>query len=166
MNLLFAAFDPVEFGLRWLHVMSAVIAAGGAFFQWLALHPTLATVETSVRVDVRERVASRWRGVVFLCIAILLVTGLANFVLFRAPAFRGASNAGIYHALFGVKFLLALMAFHAAAVLALPGEKGARYRDRAAFWLNYLVALFAIILTLGVVLGRIAPAAGVPASPG
>lgn len=163
-TFLFAAAVPdlLEFVVRLLHVGAAVVAAGGAFFQWAALHPTLATLSPEARAAVREPLVGRWSGVVFVAIALLLISGFVNFLVYKVPTFRGAANAGLYHGVFGVKFLLALMAFHAASVLVLPGSRGSRYRDRAGFWLSYLVAIFAVILLLGVLLGRLTPqAAGV-----
>ncbi len=145
--------------LRVLHTGSAALAAGGVVFQMAALHPTLGGLAPETRLPIRESVVARWRLIVFSVISILLVTGLINFVVYKMPEFQGASNAGLYHGLFGLKFLAALLAFHGATVLALPGKKGEAYREGAGFWLKYLAVLFAIIFVLGAVLRGITPAA-------
>lgn len=139
--------------LRATHIAFAIVVAGAAFYQLAILRPSLADSDAAERKALLSRNLSRWRPVVFLSIALLLVTGLVNFVAFRVPLFRGLPNAGFYHALFGLKFLAALAAFHAATVLVLPGEKfDAKYRSRAGFWLTYLVTLFALMVVLGSVM--------------
>jgi uncharacterized membrane protein len=141
---------PATF-LRVLHIGAAIVAAGGAFFQFVALHPTLATLPAEQRRPIREAVVDRWRGVVFAAIGLLLITGLVNFVVYKIPEYKPLPTnvKMVYHSLFGLKFLAALAAFHAATVLVLPGPKGERYRDNAGFWLKYL----AVVLTLVVILG-------------
>jgi uncharacterized membrane protein len=138
--------------LRLLHVLAAVLAAGGVFFQLMALRPALAEIEDARRRELREAIAARWRVVAYGAIAALLLTGLLNYVLYKIPEYRSHPQKGLYHGLLGVKILLALAAFHGAAVLALPGAKGERYRDRAGFWLKYLAVLFTLIIAIGAAL--------------
>ncbi len=144
-----AVFDVL---IRVLHVGAAIIAAGGVFFQWWALHPTLANCSESQRTEFRNAIVARWWPVVAAVIFVLLLSGLLNFVINKIPEYRDHASKGVYHGLFGLKFLAAMLAFHGAAVLALPGSRGERYRAKAAFWLQYLVVLFAIIITLGAIL--------------
>ena len=150
-----ADLDWGQAGLRLLHILAGIAAAGGAMFQLIAVHPALQTLDADARRTAREAIAARWSTVVFAAIAILLVTGLVNFLAYKIPAMRTSDMKGLYHGLFGVKLLLALAAFHAAAVLALPGPRGERYRDKAGGWLRYLVALLVLVIVLGVVLRTI-----------
>lgn len=148
------SLDWVAIAVRVVHVGSGILAAGGAFFQLIALHPSLAALEPESRKSVREAVASRWRGVVFTCIALLLISGLIQFMVVRLPELRAlpSSAKGLYHGLFGLKVLAALGSFHCAAVLALPGAKGARYRENAGFWLRLMVTMLTIVILVGAVL--------------
>lgn len=145
-------FDVTEVAIRIVHTGSAAMAAGAVAFQYFALHPTLRTLEEQQRVELRERLIGRWRGFVFTLIGLLLVTGLLTFVLYKLPALREKPVAGLYHGLFGLKFIAALAVFHAVTVLALPGNKGMAYRNRASFWLAWLVGLFVVVFVLGAVL--------------
>ncbi len=154
------ALDVGGVVLRVAHTGAAALAAGGVVFQMLALHPTLVGLPAETRLGIRESVVARWRITVFSVIGLLLVSGLINFVAYKLPEFRGAANAGLYHGLFGLKFLAALLAFHGATVLALPGKKGEAYRNGAAFWLRYLTVLFAVVFVLGAVLRGITPVFG------
>lgn len=137
-----------------LHVFAVVLAAGGAFFQLIALHPTLARLEPDVRRSIREAVVARWRIVVLVSILVLLVTGFANYLLFKVPEYRGHPHKGLYHGLIGVKILAAFVAFHAATVLVLPGTKGERYRDQAGFWLTLLAVTMVVVIAIGAFLNR------------
>jgi uncharacterized membrane protein len=152
---LLASIDFAAAGWRLLHIAAAVLAAGGAFFQFMALHPALQTLDAAPRRTLREAVVARWRGVVFASILALLVSGLVNFVMYKVPEFRGHPAKGLYHGLFGLKFLLALVAFHSATVLVLPGKKGEAYRDNAGKWLTILVSALAAVIVVGTLLRNI-----------
>lgn len=141
-----------ELLLRILHIAAAVAAAGGAFFQYAAIRPVLADLEAAQTAELRRRIAERWRPIVIASVAILLLTGLLNFLLFRVPQYRGQPLAGLYHALFGLKLLAALLVFHPAVVLVLAGPKGDAYRARAGFWLSYMLVLLGLIIVLGAIM--------------
>jgi len=151
------AFNPGAALARVIHVGAAVIAAGGAFFQFLVLRPTLATLEDPQRLELREKLADRWRVTVYRCIVVLLISGFINYLVYRAPAIQHYENSTAYHILLGIKILLALAAFHCAALLALSGPRGKRHRDHAGFWLTTLCILFVVIIGLGSVLRTLEP---------
>jgi hypothetical protein len=138
--------------LRVLHIAAASAVVGAVVFQAFAVVPTLRQLDEHQRAQLSGGFATRWRSIAFLMIGILLLTGLVNFLLFKIPEFREHPSKGLYHALFGIKFLLALAAFHSATVLVLPGEKGDRYRARAGGRLWLLTFLFAAIIILAAVM--------------
>lgn len=141
-----------ELLLRILHIAAAIAAAGGALFQYVALHPALSALDEGRSAEFRSRIADRWRPIVFASVALLLLTGLLNFLLFRVPQYRGQPLVALYHGLFGVKLLAALLVFHPAIVLVLPGRKGDEYRTKAGFWLSYMLVLLGLIVVLAAVL--------------
>ncbi len=151
------SLDWMAIGIRIVHIGAGILAAGGAFFQLIALHPALATLQAETRKPIREAVVTRWRGIVFACIALLLISGLMQFMMVRLPELKPlpSSIKGLYHGLFGLKVLAALGSFHCATVLVLPGAKGERYRDNAGFWLRFMVALLTIVVLVGAVLRNI-----------
>lgn len=144
-----AVFDVL---IRALHIGAALILGGAAAYQWIALVPSLATVDEARRIEFREMLAARWRIIAWTAMAILLLTGLLNFIVNKIPEYRSHPQKGIYHALFGVKFLLALAAFHAGTVLTLPGPKGEKYRAHAKFWLTLLLLFIAAIVVIAAIL--------------
>ncbi|MBL8880051.1 MAG: hypothetical protein JNG88_13100 [Phycisphaerales bacterium] len=140
--------------IRIVHIFAAVMVGGAAFYQLIAVRPALLELDEASRQKAWHGIARRWFGMVITLLVVLLATGLYNFIAIRVPALRGKPSAGLYHALFGVKFLAVLAAFHAATVLSLPGARGDRWRARGGFWLPFLGLMITIAIVLGGLLTR------------
>ena len=144
--------DILQVVLRIAHIAAAITAGGAIVFQRFALLPALQTLDEAPRAQLRAQLVRRWAGVVLTCVALLLVSGLLTFLLFKLPEYHGKPFAGVYHGLFGLKLLAALALFHAVGVLVMPGEHFDRYRARARFWLSYAAALLAVVVVLAAVM--------------
>ena len=94
--------------MRWAHIASAAVLVGGLIFARMVAAPALPE-DPEQRAEALERLASRFRPLVYAAIAGLIVSGLYNFL-------SQPGHTPSYHAWFGVKVLLALHVF-AAAVL-------------------------------------------------
>ena len=145
--------DPTLLLLRWAHVLAAIVAMGGLVFARFALLPALSELDASTRDRVHERIRRHWLPWVIGAITLLLASGLANFLLFNARV-KGEEWADgqwmretNYHALFGAKFLMALVAFYLASALVGRGAGTQWVRNDRAKWLSVTIGL-----TLGVVL--------------
>lgn len=101
---------------RWLHIVGAIAAVGGAIFALFVLLPASGVLSADAREKFHAAVRQRWSKIVFTAIGILLLSGLYNFVMI-SKGFRG-ELPGWYHPLFGIKFLLALAVFAIASLLA------------------------------------------------
>lgn len=153
--------------LRFLHIGAAAVVIGGTAYKWFAIRPAWRTAPESSSSELREQFARNWRPVVLSAIAILLITGLVNFVAYKIPEYRDHPSKGTYHALMGVKILAALAVFHMATLLTAPGPRGAQRRARSAGWLAALLGLFALILVIGAKLANFeALFPGPPVQPG
>lgn len=138
-------FDPVLFVSRWLHITAAVTAGGGALFMKLALHPATEVLPAESRTILREAVRSRWSKVVMASIAVLLATGIFNFItIVKTYELKGTP----YHAIFGAKFLLAIAIFGLASVLVGRSDLAKRLRENAGKWLTILVSMVVVLLAL------------------
>ncbi len=135
--------------LRWMHIVPAVVAGGATIFAGIALLPALALLPEGERLRVREEIARRWRAVVMACITLLLASGIANFVLYQAPVHKGQA---LYHALFGVKFLAAMVVFFLASALTGRSAALAGIRTKARFWVAVNATLVLLILLISGVL--------------
>lgn len=137
--------------LRWTHILSAIALMGGAMFMRFALLPAAATLSDDAHVKLRGELRSRWAPIVMAAAGLLLLSGLANFVLTVIQlSFDKSTLAGkLYHPLFGVKFLLALPVFHIAALLVGKSEAAQRARQNARFWLTLNLVLATAIVLIG-----------------
>jgi uncharacterized membrane protein len=138
--------------LRWMHIVPAVVAGGASIFARFALLPALSTLPDAERGRLREAIDRRWRLVVAACIGLLLVSGIANFALYQAPAHKGQA---LYQALFGVKFLAALVVFFLASALSGRSPALAGIRANARLYAGIAAALVLLILLISGVLRNI-----------
>jgi len=139
--------SSVALVLRVLHIVPAVVAGGATIFAWIALLPALQTLPDAERLRVKDAIDRRWRVVVMACVTLLFVSGIANFVLYQAPVHKGQS---LYHALFGVKFVAALIVFFLASALSGRSRALAPIRANSRFWVGAAATLvLAIVLISG-----------------
>ena len=138
--------------LRWMHIVPAVVAGGATAFARIALLPALATLPDAERLRLKDAIDRRWRVVVMVCITLLLVSGIANFVLYQAPVHKGQT---LYHALFGIKFLAALIVFFLASALSGRSPALAPIRANSRFYVGVAAALVLAILLISGVLRSI-----------
>lgn len=132
--------------LRVLHILGAVVLVGGLFYQRSILSP--------VGVDAcfagRRQVWAKWVGIATL---LLLVSGLYNFItILRTAKATGVPLPPTYHALFGVKFLLALLVMFLAAILAGKTAAAERFRQKMGTWLNVAWTASLTILVIAAIL--------------
>ncbi len=148
--------------MRWIHILSAIIAVGGAFFMYYVLRPSAAAVlPESLGMSLREAITTRWRRVVHTAIALFLISGFYNYLVVMAPQHR---DQPLYHMLFGIKFLLALAVFVLAIALTSTKAWSIRFRESSRGWLGWLVMLaVGVVLISGILraLPRTDPAASV-----
>jgi uncharacterized membrane protein len=133
---------------RWIHVLSVVVAVGGSIFMRFVLLPSaMAALDDERHAALRETLLGRWRKVIHTCVALLLISG--GFNLWRAIV-GGAPP--LYHALFGIKFLLALAVFFLAIVLTSSRMKLFADKASAAKWSAILVVLATVLIMISGVL--------------
>ena len=146
--------ETVAVLLRWLHILPAVAGGGATIFAAIALMPTFADLPENEKIRMRDAVMGRWRPIFAACTALLLASGLMNFMLFQAPVHKGQP---LYHALFGVKFLAAIVVFFLGAALTGRSPALQRIRARASFWTSINALLIVAIVMISGVLRGIPP---------
>jgi uncharacterized membrane protein len=141
--------------LRWAHVLAAIAAFGGLLFARFGVVPALAEIDAPTRDRIHEAIRRRWLPWVIGAITVLLVSGLANFLIFNArvkadPAFWGATwmRDTSYHALFGAKFLVAMVMFYFASALVGRGAGTQWVRNDRAKWLTVTLALGLVVVLI------------------
>jgi hypothetical protein len=141
-----AMMDVLALVSRWIHIGAAITAIGGAVFFRVALLPAMRSgLSDDVREGFRAEVARRWKMVVHVCVALLLVTGGMNFAM---AAVVDKVSPMPYHPLFLVKVLSALGVFFFAIALSGSSPGFAKYRENAGKWLSVVVVLGVVIVVV------------------
>jgi hypothetical protein len=99
----------------WLHLSSAVLLIGGAFYGRVALRSAAAVLGQESVNKFGDEAARRFRGAVLLTILLLVGTGIYNYV------HTGAHSVG-YHVLLAIKLLLVLHIFAATLASTRPAN--------------------------------------------
>ena len=133
---------------RWIHVISAVIVVGGTIFVRFVLAPAGATLPEEVHEQLRSRLMPRWRKIVHACIGLLLLTGGVNLFV----AISNHVKPMPYHAIFFVKFLMALAVFFLAIALTGTSPGFASLRAARKKWLAVMAVLGVLVIMLSGVL--------------
>jgi uncharacterized membrane protein len=129
--------------LRWLHIFSAIVLVGGAFYMRCVLWPALTEQGAETRQRLLAAARPRWSRIVMITSALLLLSGLFNAV--RIIMDYQLSGPVRYDILVALKLLLAVVAMGLAAVLSGRSALAERCRQILAFWLN-LQLLLAVLL--------------------
>lgn len=148
---------------RWIHIGSAITVVGGTVFMLFVLLPAAKEILDEEHLKLRAAVLKRWKWFVHFGIALFLVSGLYNYIKVMAPLHKGD---GLYHALMGVKMLLAMGVFGLAEVLVGRSKLAEKLRQNASKFLTINLVLAAIIVMLSGFLRTLPakPAAVAPAA--
>ncbi len=137
--------DALSLVCRWVHILSVAVVVGGAIVMRFAVMPTArAALPTGAHQDLRQRLLARWRKLVHVGIALLIITGGYNFyvaIVHEVPPMP-------YHAVFGVKFLIALAVFFLAIALTGRSPGFQSLRAQSEKWMNVQIALAVVIIVL------------------
>lgn len=141
-----------------MHILAAIVALGGAAFLRFALAPAArATLADDDHGRLRDAVRARWAKLVHAAIAVLLLTGVVNFVVL--VLIRDVDPMP-YHGVFGVKFVAALGVFFLASALVGRGAGFSAMRANPRRPLTLILVLGALIVLLSGLLGQIRTRAG------
>ena len=141
--------------MRWVHIVSAVFTVGGSVFIPFVLLPVVsANLSESERGPFRDAVMKRWKAFFHPFIILFLVSGFYNYMAVTAPLHQGQA---LYHALFGVKFLLAIAFFGLAIIATSTMAWSKKMRARSGIWALLVLTGLLIVLIAGFM--KVMPAA-------
>lgn len=129
---------------RWAHVGTAIVLLGGAVFSRFVLLPSAVELSEPEHEKLRAGVLGRWKWFVHIGIALLLASGIYNFV----NGFEGHKGQKLWHSLIGTKILLAIGIFYLAEALVGRSSAAVAMRKNAKLWLGVIVLLGAIIVAI------------------
>ena len=137
--------DVISILSRWTHIGTAIVLVGGTFFLRFVLAPAAAQLSDSEHTKLKELVMKTWKKFVHAGIALFLVSGFYNFIVVQIPQHRGDK---LYHALMGIKILLALAIFFFASALVGRSKSFEGMRKNAKFWQLVLIILAAVVVAI------------------
>jgi hypothetical protein len=108
--------DIVTTLARWLHLSSMATLVGGIIYARFVMTSAEDGLTSADRTALDDRAAARYRPFVFTAIGCLVLSGLFNYL-------SKPGHSVLYHALFGIKILLALHVFSVAILIVQPGNK-------------------------------------------
>jgi len=124
---------------RLLHILAAIMAAGGTLFMRFGLAPAAASaLKDEDHARLKEAVRNSWAKWVHISITFLLISGLYNIAMIEAkkqvPIPKDFSST--YHGLLMVKLVLAMAIFYIASMLTGRSEVAQSFRKDAKRWLT------------------------------
>lgn len=137
--------DPLQLILRWLHVGPAIVLVGGTFFMLFVLHPASSVLADDQRQSLRAAVIKRWKMVVHVGVLLFLISGFYNYIVVMAPQHKGD---GLYHALMGVKMLLAMSVFLIAELLVGRSSLAEKLRQQLPKFLTLSLTLAVSVIMI------------------
>lgn len=137
--------ELVAYLFRWLHVLSAILLLGGAFFMRAVLMPSAETLPDEPHQQLRAEVRKRWARWIHPGVGVLLIAGLVNYYLKITTFHLKGTN---YHMLLGIKILLGLFVMVVAVMLIGRSSLAQKMQKNAKFWLNLNLALAVVVVCL------------------
>ena len=132
--------------MRWIHVGTAIVVVGGLIFYRLVFAPVAERIlSEEERERLREPLMRRWKMYIHPPIILFLISGFYNYFFVTSAQHQGQ---GLYHALFGMKFLLALGVFALLIVMTSTMDWSQKLRKNQALW-SVLLVLTAVVVLLG-----------------
>jgi len=139
----------LELILRWLHIFGAIMLVGSTIFMRCVYLPAKLQSGEEPGAAFAERQRQLWARMVMLSSGQLLLSGLVSFILIvKRYDFAEIFPGNLYHALFGLKFLLAMVVFFLAAALSGRTALATKLRQRERLWLmvNMILAITVVCL--------------------
>ena len=135
--------DVLSLLSRWTHIGTAIVLVGGTCFLRFVLAPAAAQLPEAEHQKLKELVMNTWKKFVHAGITLFLASGFYNYLVVQAPNHKGDK---LYHALMGVKILLALGIFFLASALVGRSKSFEGMRKNAKLWQLVMIILAAIIV--------------------
>ncbi|MGD0771349.1 MAG: hypothetical protein ABSC05_00860 [Candidatus Solibacter sp.] len=120
--------------MRWVHISSVVTLVGGVVYARFVMFPAARSLSADAQTALNEGAARHFRPAVYAAMAGLVFSGIFNYL-------SKPGHSVLYHALFGVKMLLALHVFSVAILATAP-----RNPRRARQLFGAAISGFAILL--------------------
>src|SRR5690242_13690735 len=133
--------------MRWLHVASVAVLAGGTLYGWAVVWPSLSSLSAEMKARAEAGMAARFRPFAMAAMAALAISGAYSLILTPGHTTR-------YLVVLAVKLLLVLHVFGVAFALATPASSPERVARRPRQLAGAAISAF-VIIALSTYLRRI-----------
>ena len=140
--------------MRFFHIFAVVMAVGGSIFTAFVVLPATHVLPPEARENFYEIARKRSATLVALSIGLLLITGFYNYLMVQMPMHKGQA---VYHALMGVKILLAFLVFFIASAVTGKSPAFEKIRSARRKWIRLQILASLAIIAIGAVLRAIPP---------
>ena len=133
---------------RWVHIFCAVIVIGSIiFYRFAFVVAEKRAVPGGLPEEFKVALFKRWKLLLHPPIIFFLASGLYTYLMVTRHLHE---DQPLYHALFGVKFLLALVVFALYIVLTSTMKWSVKLREKNALWAILILAVLAVMAIGGV----------------
>jgi hypothetical protein len=133
---------------RWVHIFCAVIVIGSIiFYRFAVVVAEKRTLPEGLPEEFKTALYKRWKLLLHPPIIFFLASGLYTYLMVTRHLH---DDQPLYHALFGVKFLLALLVFALYVVLTSTMKWSESLRKKDALWAVLILAVLAVMAIGGV----------------
>lgn len=134
--------------MRWIHIFCAIIVIGSIiFYRFAFIVAEKRTMPEGLPEEFRTALFKRWKLLLHPPIIFFLISGFYTYLMVTRHLHE---DQPLYHALFGVKFLLALAVFAMYIVLTSTMKWSEKLREKNALWMLLIIGVLAIIGIAGV----------------
>jgi uncharacterized membrane protein len=134
--------------MRWIHIVCAVVVVGSIFFYRMVVLPASKhAFEEGMPEAFKTALMKKWKLLLHPPIILFLVSGMYYYLAVTRFMHDGQS---LYHALFGVKFLLALVVFALYITLTSTMKWSESVRDKKVLWVLLILLMTGIVMIGGV----------------
>ena len=133
---------------RWIHMLCAVTVIGSIiFYRFAFVVAEKRAAGDGLPEEFKTALFKRWKLLLHPPIVFLLGSGLYTYLMVTRHLH---DDQPLYHALFGVKFLLALLVFALYVILTSTMKWSEKLREKNALWALLVIAVLAVIAVGGV----------------
>lgn len=134
--------------MRWIHIICAIFVAGSIYFYRMAIIPaSKQAFEDGMPEAFKTTLMKKWKLLLHPPIILFLVTGMYYYLVVTRFLH---DDQPLYHTLFGVKFLLALIVFALYITLTSTMKWSEGVRDKKVLWVLLILLVTAIVMIGGV----------------
>lgn len=134
--------------MRWVHILCAIVVVGSILTYRLVVLPAAKdTFDGEMPDAFRYALMKKWKLLLHPPIILFLISGFYHYL---AVSRHLHDDQPLYHMMFGIKFLLALVVFALFIVLTSTMKWSEKIRTKESLWALLVILVLAVVGVAGV----------------